>query len=647
MDGKSGAVAFVDLGTGVIEERKLDEALYERWIGGAMLGAALLSELIPAGADPLGPENALAFMPGRLTGTGALMTGRWTVCAKSPLTGGWGDANCGGTLAPAIKRCGWDGIVFTGIAPKPVVFVCDERGPRLEDASGLWGLDAVETEERVAAAWAARGGKLKPAIATIGPAGEKLSLISGISNDGGRYAARSGVGAVMGSKRLKAVALAGSKPVGAADPEAMKALSASYAAAVNGVKLPGFIRGRALTLMGRLLGMKTVLPLDGILVAGIFKRWGTIYNNMAGIVNGDSPVKNWAGSVKDFGPERYVKLDPDRIVARERKKYRCYSCVIGCGGEVDAPSGGLMHKPEYETCCAFGPLLLNDDLDAVFLCNELCNRAGLDTISAGSTIAFAMECWEKGIITRADTGGLALVWGDPKAIVALLKLMIAREGIGELLADGVAKAAERIGRGAKACAVLAGAQEPGMHDGRMDPIMSISYAADPTPGRHTVGAGAYYNVSKIWEFVSWAPRVTRPYLKAKEYEDSDDEALKAAALSAFKQLLDAAGGCLFALTTGLNHWRFFDMLNAATGAALSPDEWMAKGAAAQKLRRDFNAAQGLGRAAWHPRLSGDEALERGPLAGKSLPLAAMVRRFERTIAGKAGSGSSEPAASAR
>lgn len=174
-----------------------------------------------------------------------------------------------------------------------------------------------------------------------------------------------------------------------------------------------------------------------------------------------------------------------------------------------------------------------------------------------------------------------------------------------------------------------------MHDGRMDPIMSISYAADPTPGRHTVGAGAYYNVSKIWEFVSWAPRVTRPYLKAKEYEDSDDEALKAAALSAFKQLLDAAGGCLFALTTGLNHWRFFDMLNAATGAALSPDQWMAKGAAAQKLRRDFNAAQGLGRAAWHPRLSGDEALERGPLAGKSLPLAAMVQRFERTLAEKA------------
>ncbi len=641
MRGNMGKVLIVDLTTGSIEEKAVPDRTYDELLGGVGLAARLLTDMIPAGADPLGPDNVLAFMSGLLTGTGSMMTGRWMVCCKSPLTGGWGDANCGGTFSPEIKRCGWDGILFRGVSPKPVAFIADEDGPRLVDARAYWGLDAIESEDAVRAAWT---GKKKPAIATIGPAAEKLSLISGISNDGGRYAARSGVGAVMGSKRLKALAIAGSKPIPCADPARVKEISKAFSNKVTKLKLPGIMTGAFMPLMGKMLGMKTVVPVDGILASAILKKWGTIYNNTAGMVNGDSPVRNYAGSVKDYGARNYRHLNPDAIVARETKKYHCYSCVIGCGGVCDATGTGAkgehMHKPEYETCCAFGSLVLNDDLDTIFLCNDICNRSGLDTISAGTVVAFALECYERGIITKADTDGLELRWGDGKAIAALLTMIAERRGVGDALADGVALAARRLGEGADEVAVHAGGQEPGMHDGRMDPMMAVSFAADPTPGRHTISAGVYYNVSHLWEFVSWAPPVTRPYFKSKEYVPSDEETRKSVAGACVKQLLDATGGCLFALTTGLQHWRLFDWMNAATGENRTPDEWMEAGKRIQTARAAFGAREkaadaGTDRARdyqlAHPRMRGEPPLERGPLAGKTVPLDEMVRRYREAF----------------
>ncbi|MBU0926752.1 MAG: hypothetical protein KKA67_03295 [Spirochaetes bacterium] len=639
MRGMMGKVLIVDLGSGTMEEKPVSAEIYGAYLGGVGLAARLLTDMIPAGADPLGPDNVLAFMSGLLTGTGSMMTGRWTVCCKSPLTGGWGDANCGGTLSPEIKRCGWDGILFRGVSPTPVAFAADENGPRLVDASASWGLDAVEAEDRVKAAWT---GKKKPAVAAIGPAAEKLSLISGISNDGGRYAARSGVGAVMGSKRLKSIALAGSRPIPCADPARVKEISKAFAQKVAKINLPGIMTGAFMPLMGRMLGMKTVVPIDGILASAILKKWGTIYNNTAGIVNGDSPVRNWGGSVKDFGPAKYRRLNPDRIRERETRKYHCYSCVVGCGGVCDATGTGAkgehMHKPEYETCCAFGALALSDDLDSIFLCNDICNRSGLDTISAGSVVAFAFECYERGILTAADTGGLELRWGDGKGVAALLAMIAERRGIGDVLADGVALAAKRIGKGSDEIAVHAGGQEPGMHDGRMDPMMAVAFAADPTPGRHTISAGVYYNVSHLWEFVSWAPPVTRPYAKAREYLPSEEEALKSVAGACVKQLLDATGSCLFALTIGLQHWRLFDWLNAATGEGRSPDEWMEAGRRIQTARAAFGAREkaadaGSDRARDYrlanPRIYGLPPLERGPLAGKTVPLEAMVGLYRK------------------
>jgi len=235
MKGYTGKILMVNLTSGAINEQIIPDEVYENLLSGVGLGAYVLYQNIPAHADPLGPDNMLGFVSGLLTGTGSLMTGRWMVVCKSPLTGGWGDANCGGTLAPAIKQCGYDGIFFTGISEKPVYLLVDQQGPRLQDASHVWGLDAVAVEDILEQEHRVRK---KPAIALIGTAAEKLSLISGVCNDRGRIAARSGGGAVMGSKRLKAIVLAGSKPIKCHDSQAVKAISREYAAKVRSQNMP-------------------------------------------------------------------------------------------------------------------------------------------------------------------------------------------------------------------------------------------------------------------------------------------------------------------------------------------------------------------------------------------------------------------------
>ena len=217
----TGKVLWVDLTRGTFSEETIPDDTYRKFLGGIGLGAALLYREMPPKADPLGPENILGFMAGLLNGTGSLFTGRWMAVGKSPLTGTWGDSNCGGTLAFAIKQCGYDGILFKGISKHPVYLLIDHHGPQLRDARHLWGKDAVETEDLLTAEY---GQRKHPAIATIGQAGENLSLISGIVNDRGRLAARSGLGAVMGSKKLKAVVLIGSRRVSSADPVRMRML---------------------------------------------------------------------------------------------------------------------------------------------------------------------------------------------------------------------------------------------------------------------------------------------------------------------------------------------------------------------------------------------------------------------------------------
>ena len=627
MSAYSGKILFVDLSQGICTEEAVPPSIYQAYLSGIGLAAHVLFTRMPQGADPLGPDNVLGFVTGLLTGTGALFAGRWLAVAKSPLTGTWGDANCGGDLAPAIKRCGYDGLFFMGVSERPVYVYADGERVEVRDASHLWGMDAAETELALAAE---PGIRRAPAVACIGQAGEKLSLISGLVNAKGRIAARSGLGAVMGSKRLKAVVLAGSRRVECADRAAVKTLNAAYLEAMpasDSFPLPG----RLLPLMGSLVGRSpTAMRTDGGMFWLTSKKWGTIVGNQLSIAMGDAPIKNWKGSNKDFPSKRSAALNPDHIIARQKKRYHCYACPLGCGGLValDGPYQET-HKPEYETVTSLGPLVLNDDLDSICYLNELLNRAGMDSISAGSAVAFAIECFEQGILTSEDTDGLSLTWGNPDIVVRLIEKMIARDGIGDLLADGVAVAARRIGNGSERFAVHAGGQELPMHDPRLDPVYGLHYSVEPTPGRHTIGATMLYDMFRLWEKTGQVPAVSRLYSRTARHQPNEENGRMAAAVSKFKMVIDGAGLCLFGAQTGIDRFQVFELINAAMGWQRAPDEYLEIGKRIQTLRQMFNIREGVDPRSLKvsPRAQGIPPLEEGPLKGKTYNLDALMQHY--------------------
>jgi aldehyde:ferredoxin oxidoreductase len=620
----TGKILWIDLTTGEIRDEHIPEAVYEQFLGGMGLAAHLLIHRIPPGADPLGPDNVFGVLPGLLTGTESMMTGRWMAVAKSPLTGTWGDANAGGMFAPAIKQCGYDGIFFTGISPKPVYLLVDHDQASLRDATGLWGLDTRQTEDALSQLFPGR----QPAVICIGPAGERLSLISGISTDQGRMAARSGLGAVMGSKRLKAVVLNGAHLVRSHNPEKMRALTTGFARWARFV--PPFLKGRGVEYLAR--GMR-LLPLqmrqDGLLYKLILQKWGTSGLNQFSIETGDAPIKNWSGGSHTWPARISRQIDPDLFRGRELTKYHCYSCPIGCGGYSSLNGHGETHKPEYETILAWSGLLMNEDFESIFELNEQLNRAGLDSISAGGTVAYAIECFERGLLTLEDTGGLELRWGNTAAIRELLGLMISREGIGDILADGSRKAAERIGRGSAAYAVHAGGQELAMHDPRNDPGFALHAAVEATPGRHTLGAYQYYEMFQLWTRVKGAPRVKpRFYHKNTKYTADEEKAAWAAQCSRFSALMNAAGLCMFGAMIGVQRIPIFEWLNAATGLQKTPDEYMQIGQDIHNLRQAFNLLHGApARHAVNPRALGAPPQEAGANRGRSVQLNTLVRLY--------------------
>ena len=629
MNANTGKVLWVDLSRGTWHEEVLPESFYKKFLSGLGMASVLLYREIPVKADPLGPDNVLGFVSGLLTGTGSLFTGRWMAVAKSPLTGTWGDANCGGTLAPAIKQCGYDGIFFKGASQKPVYLYIGPHGPELRDATALWGKDAIETEDTLMKECA---GKKKPAVACIGQAGENLSLISGIVNDRGRLAARSGLGAVMGSKKLKAVVLAGSMRIQVHNPLKMRLLSWSCR---RKVLLPfRFPNSKVFILMGKLVSkLPFGFTFDGLLLDGILARWGTPGLMSYSAETGDTPFKNWAGSVKDF-PSVHRVTDAEKILASEQHKYHCYSCPLGCGGIVSL--GDKLpesHKPEYETIAAFTTLLLNQDMELTYQINELLNRAGMDTISAGNTIAFAMECYEKGWIGKEDTGGLELTWGNGPVILAVLQQMIKRKGFGALLTDGSKRAAMKLRPEAMEASIQAGGQEIGFHDPRLDPGMGLHASVEPTPGRHTTGAQQYYEMYHLWKRVPSLPKPTLFYGLDTRTEVSQERIQGAVANSEFAQFYNGAGGCMFGMLIGVDRVPVFEWMNAATGWNFSPEEYMKIGRRIQTLRQSFNVREGI-----HPmdlkvspRLFGEPPLKEGPNKGKHFDLEAMMHAYWQAI----------------
>jgi len=560
--GYAGKLLFVDLTSGAMTEESPDEAFYRSIIGGTGLGAKVLYERMKPGADPLGPDNMLGFVTGPLTATGVYGGGRFMVTTKSPLTKGWADSNCGGNLGPELKNAGYDGVFFTGVAAQPVCLVIDAGTPRLIDAGHLWGKDTYETEDMLAAEL---GGTAPWRIACVGPAGEKQSLLAGIVHEKGRIAARSGVGAVMGSKKLKALVVRAAKGsrVGVADKEGLKAAQKQYS---EMIKASGF--------------------LGGLTAAGT----GGAVSFLVSI--GDAPTYNWTKTGTDSMPTANV-LDSANMDKYKLKAYGCNTCPVRCGALVKVPDGEFAsedetHRPEYETLGALGTCCVIDTPEAIIRANEICNRYGIDTISVGGTIAFAMECYEKGLIDKNDTGGLELTFGNASAIVAITEQMAKREGFGAILADGSKRAAERIGKGSEEFAMHVGGRELPLHDPRLSPAQGTHYISDATPSQHC-GPNQMAMLEQ-GRAIGQDPALAAE-VPIETFGDWDRKGSPYARGAAYWHLLSSAGLC--SLYSQFDCPPTVELLRPVTGWDMDWAEGLEIGRRILTLRQAFNAREGL------------------------------------------------------
>jgi aldehyde:ferredoxin oxidoreductase len=444
MGGLIGGLLRVHLENGAVDRFPLSDETGRKFIGGSGLGAWLFLEGFGPELDPLSPENPLMILAGPLTGTAFPGSSRFAVCAKSPLTGIWGEASVGGTFGPVLKRAGCDGILILGSSARPVYMLVEDGRVELRDAGHLWGRDIYEATDALKAEL---GGQHK--VLCIGQAGENLVGFAAIGNDKAHFAGRTGMGAVMGAKRLKAIAVKGSGAVPFAEEQ-------SFREAVKAV----------------IAACKESVPVQSL------RDMGTDGAMDLGMMTGDVPIRNWS-----VGQDLALSAALGGPTLRETylvKNHACTHCPVSCKRVVAVPEGPYRVEegpgPEYETCGTFGTMLCNDNLAALIKANELCNRFGMDTISCGGTVAFAMECFERGLIGPADTDGLDLSWGNIDAVIALLPRIARREGIGGLLAEGSAKAAARLGGEAARYTVTVKGLELAMHDPRGFHGMGLAYA---------------------------------------------------------------------------------------------------------------------------------------------------------------------------
>ncbi|MBN2062034.1 MAG: aldehyde ferredoxin oxidoreductase family protein [Deltaproteobacteria bacterium] len=585
--GYAGKILFVDLTNGTLKEEDMTEELARNFIGGYGIGARILYDRMKPGVDPLGPDNILGFTTGPLTGTDAFLSGRYTVVCKSPVTGGWNDANSGGFFGPELKKAGFDAVFVSGISEKPVYIFIKDGKAEIRDAVNIWGKDCTEALE----ALIRETGESRLRAAMIGPAGEKKSLISCVINEKHRAAGRGGSGAVMGSKNLKAVAVRGTGKISMSDPGEVKKVNSGILDALkNG---------------------------PGSELAGIFGEFGTGSGTGHMALIGDTPVKNWGGvGIVDMGNESAEKLGTPAYDSKYKtKKYACNNCPLGCGAHYRVDDGkwplGETDRPEYETLGAFGAMLLNSDIESIMKCNDICNRYGLDTISTGATISWAMECYENGLVTKEDTDGIDLSWGNADAIVGMTQAIADQTGFGKILALGSSGAAKKLGKGAEYLQTVRGIELP-MHDPKFLPGLSRVYNLDPTPARHVKGGYAMMEIPA-------SPEV--------KYRLEGKGELDAQATYAM-EILNTSGMCQFG-TLFMPPDANQRLMAAVTGWDFTQEELSRTGKRILNMRYAFNLREGqrLDGNIIPARSVGEPPQKEGPLKGITIDYKLLASQF--------------------
>ena len=451
-----GKILEVNLTEGSIGSSTVDKDTLRKYIGGSGLAAKLFFDRVSPSVDPLSGDNVMFVMTGPLGGTAMPGGSRFSVCAKSPLTNMWGESSCGGTFAAWLRSAGYDGIAVTGVSSKPVYLFINDGKAELKDAADLWGKGTYDTIDSLREQ---NGGKNNASVLSIGQAGENKVRYAAIANEKRDFIGRTGMGAVMGSKKLKAIVAVGTGKVEAAVPD------------VFAEKRKQFTENA-----------------KGHFIVDIVKGGGTNGALEIGAMLGDLPGKNWAaGDMNAFAPKiGGGMLNSEQFLTGTDQ---CHGCLVNCKRVVKKDNGSYPLKatagPEYEGVASFGSLLMIDDMAAIIKMNEMCNDYGLDVISCGSTIAMAMDCYDHGIIGSGDTDGLELKWGNIDAVIKAIDSIANRNGFGDTLAEGSKRTAEKIGKNASDYAVQVKGMEVPMHDPRAFHSMGLSYATNIRGACHT------------------------------------------------------------------------------------------------------------------------------------------------------------------
>lgn len=555
-NGYWGKLLRVDLHDGSLRDEAVPERVWQEYLGGTGLAAKYIRDEVPATVAPLDPANRLMFVTGPYQMTMIPGCGRWEVCSISPLTGRWGEANGGGFFGVKLKRTGYDGIIIQGRADRPLYLSIDERGASLHDAAKLWGLDAIQTGEELEKLH----GQGSSAV-TIGPAGEHQAPLACVLSDKAHgVAGRTGMGAVMGAKNLKAIVVKGNKTRAAADQETLDHL-------INHMR-------------------QTVRGND---FAQVFRQHGEPICIVPREENGLLPLKNWAqGSWK----EGAAKLGtPYYTEVLKVKPKACAFCPVGCHRHVTVADGGPYDHEgpgaEYETLGMIGSVLLIDDVKKVSYANNLLNRYGLDTISTGGVLGFVFECFEKGLLTVNDLDGIAARWGDADALIALIHKMGRNEGIGRELVKGVRHMARLVGHGSEAWAIEVNGLEIPAHDPRAFTSMGVTYATGPRGACHLHGLTEEFESGLMIPEIGLAESQDR-------FANTPEKGLAAARYQDWAALFNSLIQCIiypfFGTATVTDQ---VNLLNALNGWNLTPREFLAIGERISTVQHLINLDRGL------------------------------------------------------